>query len=158
MTLRPTQAEFGTALRAVELTTVVYKPPDDARNWKPCDFMVWVAGAPPTSAWFEVKDVDAVNSFPIAGLRPSQMQGIADATRVGFPYWLAIWWRRQREWTISDAVRVLAWRDDNADDGVSPGWKPTSIPRELLISRFGISSTKQQLTGTLKAVLLGEVD
>lgn len=151
----PSEGKFGEALRAVDLSMVVYKPPDDARLWKPCDFMVWLAdirvgldgGAVPS--WFEVKDVKAVDSFPVAEIRPSQMQGIRDAARVGIPYWLAVWWRRHSSWTVSDAVKLI-----KAYEGQSP----TSIPRTLLMSRFGLESTQAQLTSNLKMVLLGEAD
>jgi hypothetical protein len=170
----PSEGVFGAALREVELLSVVYKPPDDARNWKPCDFMWWgpvehfngrvddISEGPMLAhaVWFEVKDVaTAVESFPFAELRPSQLQGIRDAARVGIPYWLAVWWRRHKVWTISDAVRVLAWRDNT--DGHRPHDEsppPKSIPRVLLASRFGVDSTKQQLASTLKQVLLGEAD
>lgn len=180
MTKRPSEAEFGAALREVDLVSYVFRPPDPklgagVSNWKPCDFMAWhrlmlvddankatygpfanpsiiVAG----STWFECKDVTAVESFAFAELRPSQLAGIRDAERVGIPYWLAVWWRRQKEWTISDASRVLLWREE---DGASRGEAvllPTSIPRNLLESRFGVSCARAQLASTLKQVLLGE--
>lgn len=153
---RASEGEFGKALRAVDLEPFVYKPADDARNWKPCDFMVWYQPplvhryegqenhpGRPSVAWFEVKDTDAVETFPLSAFRPAQRQGVEEACGLGIPYWIAIWWRRHREWTISDAKRVI-------DHG-------QSTPRELLSSYFGIDTTSAQLRQTLKAVLLGEV-
>ena len=152
---RPSEGQFGAALRDVDVAMIVYKPPDDARNRKPCDFMAWHHNYDfPRSTWFEVKDVDTVDAFPFSELRPSQLQGIRDAERIGIPYWLAVYWRRHRAWTISDAVRVLGWRDDIPALEVR---NQTSIPRELLMSRFGIDATPATLTSVLKSVLLGDV-
>lgn len=166
MTKRSSEGDFGAALRDVDLQSVVYKPPDDARNRKPCDFMVWHREFNPAcsmtpreevvATWFEVKDVDAVDAFPFSELRPSQLAGIHDAKRIGIPYWLAVYWRRHKLWTISNAERVLAWREIHEGSNNEP--YPTSIPFTLLESRFGISSTKRQLTSALKQVLLGEAD
>jgi hypothetical protein len=163
MTKRASEAAFGLALREIDrdIPTYVYKPPDPkmgagVSNWKPCDFMVWQAtqgldfympmgGA--HSAWFEVKDVDAVNTFNAKGeLRDSQRQGIRQARRIGIPYWVAVYWRRHKSWTISDAVKMdLA----NALDG--------SVTRDLLQTRYGIESKPRELPSMLKMILAGEV-
>jgi hypothetical protein len=152
---RLSEGQFGAALRSCDVASIVYKPPDDARTWKPCDYMVWInwdndlrAGS--RSIWFEVKDVDAVAAFPFSELRPAQMKGIHDAARIGIPYWLAVYWRRERDWSISDAAKVLAWRDQQ--ESVA-----TSVPRELLVSRFGIDATPATLTSVLKSVLLDDI-
>jgi hypothetical protein len=160
MTTRASQGEFGKALRAVDLSLYVYRPEDprgreSVGNRKPCDFMTWVAGSPPTAQWFEVKDVDAVDRFAFAEFQPAQIAGIATARRLGIPYWVAIYWRRAKMWTISDGIRMLEWRAEVSQGRVQA--TPTSIPRELLMSRFGVDSTNQQLSSTLKAVLLGDV-
>jgi hypothetical protein len=168
---RPSEAEFGAALRAVDLRLYVFKPSDRDINWKPCDFMTWLdsghddADAGPGVIrhqvypnWFEVKDVDAVNAFPFSELRPSQYQGIADADRVGIPYWLAVYWRRHKAWTISDAVKVIEWKLQQVAAATDlAGIQPKSIDRTLLMSRFGVESSKSLLSSTLKSVLLGEV-
>lgn len=154
---RGSEGVFGGALRQVDLRMTVYKPPDDARLWKPCDYMAWATPGPdlsgvmppPWTAWFEVKDVDAVNAFSLRELRPSQLQGMHEAWRVGIPYWLAVWWRRHKSWTISNMHRYKA--------DIPEGEVPTSIDRVLLMSRYGIQSTTGQLASTLKSVLLGEV-
>lgn len=145
---------FGRALREMDLLSVVYKPPDDARTWKPCDFMVWFSapGTDDTSAWFEVKDVDLVSVFPLHELRASQLAGIRDAARVGIPYYLAVWWRKAQMWSISDAIAVVKWWEEAAAKG-----PVTSIKRELLQSRFGIDSTNAQLSSNLKALILDGV-
>lgn len=198
---RPSESEFGKALREVDLRAYVYRLPDPktgfgVSNWKPCDFMVWfqhtgwsglsanrivkpertqealhwlaehgpesslpddfiTLGRPGNqSAWFECKDTDQVNSFPFADMRPSQLAGIADAQRVGVPYFLAIYWRKAKRWTISDAVRVMGWRQDEAE---TRGYIP-SISRELLMSRFGFDAAPRDLSQTLKAAMLGELN
>lgn len=169
MTKRPSEGELGAALRAIDgLKTHVLRLPDPKSgegisNWKPADFIVWIASEYPAGVmleaathWIEAKDTTAIGRFPFADLRPSQLAGIHDAERMGIPYWLAIYWRGAREWTISDAVRVVAWQKGQAD--TIPGPPPTSIPKTLLESRFGVSSSKAQLSSTLKGVLLGEVD
>lgn len=170
MTKRPSEGELGAALRNVDgLKVHVLRLPDPksgegVSNWKPADFIVWVSyvrwnGEPDTDAttthWVEAKDTDAVARFPYSDIRPSQLAGIRDAERMGIPYWLAIYWRRSREWTISDAIRVLAWQRDQIS-GEETSVK--SIPKTLLESRFGISTSKAQLSSTLKGVLSGEVD
>ena len=156
MTKRASEGEFGKALRDVDVAGIVFKPPDDGRNWKPCDYMVWVQwGEGVDSIWFECKDVDAVDRFPFAELRPSQLQGIRDAERVGIPYWLAVYWRRHKAWTISDAAKVMRWLEEERRPPNNQN--PTSIPRRLLMSRFGIDATPATLSSVLKSVLLGDV-
>jgi hypothetical protein len=154
---RASEGKLGEALRGMDLEPlIVYKPPDDARNWKPCDFMVWwgtgavVEGAIRRgSAWVEAKDTPNAMVFPFAELRPSQIKGIRDAGAVGFPYLLCIWWRPAQRWTISDAVRVLAWFEDIGGEGR----EPKSIPRELLMSRFGVDADNSRLGMTIKTIL-----
>lgn len=168
MTKRSSEGDFGAALRDVDLQSVVYKPPDDARNRKPCDFMVWHREFNPAcsmtpreevvATWFEVKDVDAVDAFPFAELRPSQLAGIHDAQQIGIPYWLAVYWRRHKAWTISKAVDVVRWREIDATASRLPRDVPLkSVERELLMSRFGVDSSPANLVSTLKSVLLGDV-
>lgn len=155
---RESEGQFGAALRSldVELPIEVYKPPDDARNMKPCDFMVWFRRSTMAEhvepVWFEVKDTSSVGRFPFSEIRPSQHAGIRAAHRIGIPYYLAVYWRRDRTWTISNAHRVVEWRDE------TPPIPAKSIPRVLLASRFGVDSSPGQLGITLRAVLLGEVD
>lgn len=155
---RASEAAFGLALREVDrdVPTFVYRLPDPkagggVSNWKPCDYMVWQLGEDPESvtpsAWFEVKDVDAVNTFNAKGeLRPSQRQGIATARRLGIPYWLAIYWRRHKSWTISDAVKMDL---GHALDG--------SVTRDHLQTRYGIESKPRELVSMLKMLMAGEV-
>lgn len=159
MTKRSSEGELGAALRSIEDLDglIVYKPPDDARNWKPADFMVWWL-APKTpyagmvrAAWLECKDVTSVNTFAKAELRPSQIKGIRDAAAAGLPYFLCVYWRLARRWTISDAIRVYRWFAEPANV------LATSIPRELLMSRFGIDAAPRDLAQTLKIALTGEL-
>ena len=139
------ERRFRELLTDVDLPgLIIYKPPDDARNWKPCDFMVWT----PAPFWFECKDTDAVNIFNLGRkLRPSQLTGIQEAVRLGIPYWIAVFWRKHHHWTISD-VGLLRMR---GEDWLAP------VRRELLMSRYGVDSTPANLPSTLKTILLGEV-
>lgn len=167
MTKRASEGELGAALRQIDgLRTSVLRLPDPkvgagVSNWKPCDFVVWTAPRDLVAftSWWEAKDTDQVARFPFADMRKGQLAGIPEAARMGIPYWLAIWWRRSREWTISDGIRVMAWRaeQDRLREALIDG-TTTSIPKTLLESRFGISASKAQLSSTLKGVLLGEVD
>ena len=172
MAKRPTEGELGAALRNIDgLAVEVYRPPDPkgpqgVSNWKPADYLVWVRestdaypGKPIVgSHWFEVKDLDGWGGFPFRELRPAQIAGIHSASRIGIPYWLCVWWRRHDEWTISDAVKVLAWREEEGHQRAVPARLVTSIPWTLLASRFGVTSSKSQLASTLKGVITGEVD
>lgn len=162
---RDSEGHFGAALRDCDVAGYVYKPGDRDPNMKPCDFMVWLQGysqerdhAYVQSVWFEVKDLPptVVNAFPFSELRPAQVAGIRDAERIGIPYWLAIYWRRHKAWTISDATKVMRWRDEeNAQ--LPTIAQPKSIPRRLLNSRFGIDATAATLSSTLKSILLGDI-
>lgn len=123
-----------------------YKPPDDARNTKPCDFMVWWQGKLEETipvgfaAWIEVKDVTATQVFSMNELRPSQRAGIRAAAAAGIPYLLAVYWRLHQDWTISDAIKLTA--------------EPhPAVSRTLLMSRYGVQSTPGQLGSTLRLVL-----
>jgi len=154
---------FGAALRAIDdsVPTFVYRPPDlpGPSQGKPADFMVWGLGdadiAPDLRgkfvdvAWFECKELGAAvaESFPCRLVRPSQRQGIREAMRVGIPYWLAVYWKRHKAWTISDAVRLEATGDLDR----------TSLQRALLNSRYGIDATPATLTSVLKSLMAGEV-
>lgn len=153
----PSEAAFGAALRGLDadLPILVYKPPDDARNRKPCDFMVWFRGHDAEwqpavrAAWFEVKEVVALGRFNVNDLRPSQKAGIRDAGAIGIPYYVAVYWANLHSWTVSVAYKML-------EHAVAEG--NTSISRELLMSRFGIQSSPANLGSTLKDVLHGEFD
>lgn len=128
----------------------IYKPPDDARNWKPCDFMVWWNATPgeerrwlvPRSAWIEVKENKQLGSFPLAEMRPPQRLGIAGAFAIGLPYLLVIWWTRRRIWTISDglALRTLPAKG--------------SMPFSVLAGRIGIDAQQDHLAEVLRACLM----
>ncbi len=137
------EARVRDALKSMALKTLVYKLPDDARNWKPADFAVWWVGG---AALLEVKDTDAVSLWPLRDLRDSQRVGILEAKTVDLPYWLVIWWRRHRRWTISNGVTVLT----SAGDG--------SRSYSWLSSVAGIDCDAGKLPETLRSVLLGEVD
>lgn len=77
-----------------------YKPPDDSRNAKPCDFLVWYMGTDEWahSLWLEVKQERGA-SLRSDQIRPSQRAGVARAMRLAIPYWLVIWWATPGWWT-----------------------------------------------------------
>lgn len=149
----PTEGKVRKALLETGLEPLVYKPPDDARNWKPCDFMVWYRGDTggtwpedtTLSAWIEVKEVKAVGSFPVAELRPSQRGGMRDAAAVGIPYYLVLWWKARGVWTITAAWLL----------GALPA--KGSIPFAHLAGGAGIDAPPRALASVLAAVLRGEV-
>ena len=121
------EARARVALKAAGL--FVYKPPDDARNWKPCDFLTW---APPVrtpvvdsdtgyglrwegdaiSRWVEVKQVgSSALTMPASDLRPSQLSGVAEAMRLGIQYWLLIYWKHPKipgkaRWTCLELTQL----------------------------------------------------
>lgn len=154
---RDSEGKFGKALRDVDLPTYVYKIPDvpGPTNFRPCDYLVWFDhgfGEPLSgdarSAWFECKDIDALNSFNLNLIRPAQRRGVDEARFLGVPYWLAIYWRRRNLWTISDMAKVV--------DTKIWGLVPVSLTFTDLSARYGIDSSPAQLAMNLKAVLLGE--
>lgn len=163
---RASEGLLGEALRELDLEPYVYRLPDPktgagVSNWKPCDFMVWwravaehetperiVVHPYVATAWIEAKDTDQLNSFPYADLRPSQIAGMLEAGRLGIPYILAVYWRKARVWSLSDAPRVLEWFNHLGADH-----RPTSIPRDLLMSRFGVDSEPRNLPTTIKVIL-----
>lgn len=151
----PSEGRFRELLSDVDLPgLIIYKPPDDARNWKPCDFMLWWPGTndmgvpgfrpTPASAWVEVKDVNVVNIFPLDELRPSQRAGIRQADEIGLPYVLAIWWRRRNGWTFSNAAAVL-------------GTGARTVAYTDLVSTYGIDAPAAKASSILRSVLEGEV-
>lgn len=161
---RSSEGELGIALRGMDFDPAPYvlKLPDPktgagVSNWKPCDFLVWYPVLDENllwtrSAWIEAKDTDQVNTFPYADLRPAQIAGIIQANELVIPYLLAVWWRKARRWTISDAYAVLQW----FNQGIGAGGtitRPTSIGRELLMSRFGVDASNDNLGQTIRVIL-----
>lgn len=133
---------FREALGKVDLSLVIYKPPDDSRNWKPCDFMVWWRSEIVETAWFEVKEARSGTTFPVEKeLRPAQRSGILDAAAIGFPYWLAIWWPERSVWSISRAIRVI---------------DAKTLTFGELAGKYGLDAPQRSLPGTLRAILEGE--
>lgn len=172
MTKRLSEGFLGAALRQIDLVTHVYKPPDQAGNWKPCDYLVWVKSTVRAHAfvdvlgtgeeidtvdsfWFEAKDEKALETFNWRlQMRPAQLQGIRDAERVGIPYYLAVYWRRHREWTISDAVKLYHATRVKPD---GTGGVLSFKRRAMGAGGLGIDSSPGQLSSVLKAVVLGEL-
>jgi len=124
------EARARVALKAAGL--FVYKPPDDARNWKPCDFLTWQAPkqmdlrvdpetgygladhAHTVSRWIEVKQIpSSALTMAATGMRPSQRAGVAEAMRLRIPYWLLIFWKHPKipaaaRWTCLEMTRLSA--------------------------------------------------
>lgn len=141
------------ALNEMSLTVLVYKPPDDARNWKPADFMVWWLDddwVRKGTALIEVKQSPNKGTFPVRELRPAQREGMVQARGVLVPYWLAIYWpARGGRWTISHGNTILDYLR-----GV-PAAK--SLEYDWLASSAGIDCAARDLAPILRGVLLGEV-
>lgn len=146
---------------AEDMPLIVYKPPDDARLWKPADFLVWFPDFRPDwqmdkalvtgSAMIEVKDNPQVNGYPFSDLRPNQRAAIREAARIGLPYWLVIWWRHLKRWTVSDAAKVVAFIDDPRTAPIK------SVHWMQLAGNMGVDATSDTLAGTLGAALRGEL-
>lgn len=147
MTKGTSEGRFRDALKRCDLAAWAYKPPDDARNWKPSDYLVMLTAG--LVRLVEVKDLpDAVEVFPWRDIRPSQLEGMRRAREMKVPYYLVVWWRRHKQWTVSDSARVLDWKEANPD---------AALTRTLLMSRFGVDATDPTLPGVLKAALLGDL-
>lgn len=148
----PSEGIFRKALDALDLApTFIYKPPDDARNWKPCDYMLWYPNwlpdfpsVSPNTAWFEVKESPNLGSFGLRDIRPSQWQGAGTAKKLGFPYIFAIRWKRDGMWSLVDGVRLLDWYLPD---------RPAAVTRVALDSRFGVSCDPGQLPSMIRAAL-----
>lgn len=148
--------EVRKALGAMDLELYVYKPPDapgPRQNWKPCDFMVWFPDWRPDylmdqpgitgAAWIEVKSTPGLNVAGAKLWRPTQLEGMREAARVGIPYLTVVHWPRKKAWTIGTAAIVLT-----AVDSL----RTTGIP----FSAFPIECGTGQLAEHLRAALLGE--
>src|SRR5512137_642133 len=92
MTKGSSEATVAKALADIDDPIVaVWKPPDDARNWKPADYLVWFDGR---AAMIEVKDCPAMRGFPFDQLRPTQRAWAYRCRQTGTPYLLVIHWQR----------------------------------------------------------------
>lgn len=129
----PSEGRIGSLLRATGC--FAYKPPDDARNWKPCDFMVWVRDMRPKSFWVEVKSSPSP-SLPARDLRPSQLAGVAEAMRLGISYWLVVSWTGWGDWTAVELTALQqgtdAWVKTLPHDW--HGWTYTGRASEVIFS------------------------
>lgn len=147
----PSEGIVSRALRSAfdDEPNFVYKPPDDARNWKPCDFMVWWYLGGDHSAWVEAKQTPNKTVFNIKDIRTSQESGIRTAMRLRIPYLLVIRWKSDGMWSIVDAVGLFDWLGRQL-----PGYCPTSVERVALESRWGVSCATGQLSSMLRAALI----
>lgn len=147
MTKGSSEAIVAKALADIDDPIIaVWKPPDDARNWKPADYLVWFDGK---AAMIEVKDCPAVRGFPLADLRPTQRAWAWRCGEVGIPYFLVIHWQRTQDWTISNALEVLRWKREDVFH--------KSVPRALLQGAFGVQTDGRLLAASLRLALLGEM-
>lgn len=133
----PSEGKVGSLLRSTGC--FAYKPPDDARNWKPCDFMVWVRdGRVPKSFWVEVK-ASSSPSLPARDLRPSQLAGVAEASRLGISYWLVVCWNHRFPEVTWSAAELTALQQ-GVDGWVQSlphdwkGWTYTGRASEVIFS------------------------
>jgi len=141
------EANVAKALSDIDDPIVaVWKPPDDARNWKPADYLVWFDGK---AAMIEVKDCDALRGFPLAELRPTQRAWAYRCDEAGIPYLLVIYWQRTSDWTISDTMKVIEWEKEDVFH--------KSCPRALLQGAFGVQTDGRLLAATLRLALMGEM-
>lgn len=136
------------ALDDMDLDTWVYKPPDDARNWKPADFILWWDDpdsgellSVAQTAMIEVKDTAALRVYNLSDIRPSQHNAMMRAQIMGIPYLVAIWWRRHKRWTISIGSRLF--REEKR-----------SLRYLDLSSSLGLDCTQDMLASTLRSILV----
>jgi len=141
-----------------DMPLVWWKPPDDARNWKPADYLLWfkVPDRETTcggySAFIEVKATTQVHVFPIKDFRPVQVAYMRRAAELGLPYLVVIQWRRSNDWTISDGRKIARMLDAKQEEPL------TSISKQTLRSLFGVDCSTAHLAGTIGAALRGELD
>lgn len=146
-----TEGRVRNALNLMDLRPcLVYKPPDDSRNWKPADFCLWFRrDSTIASAFLEVKLSSGANVWSVRDLRPAQREGIRQAFEVGMDYWIVVWWPNHQKWTISEGRKVLAAIErDPAVPSLHYSW---------LSSVAGMDCTTRDLPSILRAALLGEV-
>lgn len=152
MTRKYSETKVREALSAMDLDVVVYKPVDNAgraQNTKPADFMVWwhaegIVSSGAMSAWLEIKECPNLDSFPFSLIRPSQWAAMRDAERIELPYYLVVYWKARKLWTVTTSRRLLA--ADEAGD--------VSMARV----RFPLECRPAELENHLRGVLLGEID
>lgn len=153
------QDQIREALKGID-GLIAYKPPDDSRNWKPCDQMLWWAGDHPinlgdgsngpilpNSAWLEVKmnplqGLWRVTSANADGLSLQQLRAARDALDIGLPFVVAVYWKGRKYWTL----HVNPTRNDF----------PAKLSFEEATTRWGVGTAPANLRSTLRAVLAGE--
>lgn len=149
---RSSEGHVGEALRSIDdddLSVFAYKPADaPGSGMKPADFLVWYIvlanpGALAESAFVEVKDTDRAVLFPLADIRPAQRLAIERCRILGLPYWLVIWWRKRKRWTISSATALPL--------------EERSVSIVALASRYGVDCRNDELASFLRAALLGDI-
>lgn len=155
------QDQVREALKGID-GLVAYKPPDDSRNWKPCDQMVWwwqpydeenfaaanVSRGWPRSAWLEVKMNPLKGSWHVTtpngseGLSLQQARAAFDAEEIGLPYVVAVYWKARKYWT-------LHWRVGRREF-------PGKLTFEGATTSWGVGCAPANLRSTLRLVLAGE--
>lgn len=155
---KASEGQMGVALREMDLETFVFKPADaPGSGMKPSDYLVWFLPDPDQFellreyefAFVEAKDTTAVGVFNLSEIRLSQRKAIKRAAELGIPYWLAIWWRRRKKWSISDARRIF--------DAYPITGANRSLTYQALTSTYGVDCEAHQLAATMRMVLLGEL-
>lgn len=153
MTRKTSEIVVGKALRSMDLRSMVYKMPDDARNRKPADFAVFMERG--RSAFVEVKTNPNLRSFPLRAIRAEQLLAMQECYRLGIPYWLVVWWPKGAHagaYTISDMRKLVRL--------VNEKWE-AEWPNMLTFTELrdlGDASNGLQLAGYLAAALRGELD
>jgi hypothetical protein len=146
------QDQIRDALKGID-GLIAYKPPDDSRNWKPCDQMLWWddplngLGLALHSAWLEVKmnplkGLWHVTSSGADGLSLQQVRAAVDAEQIGLPYIVAVYWKALRYWTLHYRVGRVAF--------------PGKLTFDEATTQWGVGTAPANLRSTLRAVLAGE--
>lgn len=153
MTRKTSEIVVGNALRSMDLRSLVFKIPDDARNRKPADFMVGMERG--RLAFVEVKTNPNTRSFPLRAIRAEQLLAMQACHRLGIPYWLVVWWHKGDHagwYTLSDMRRLVQLVNEKWE----AEWPHMLTFAEL--SDLGDRTNGLRLASYLAAALRGELD
>lgn len=138
---------------------LTYKPPDDARNWKPADWLLWwdaneLLGAPPITrcGMLEVKQNDRQRIWHWTqggseSLRPIQLAAVARCRTLGMPYFVAVYWKGRSYWTLHRVDRWL---------GIDGPTVETPISFDDAVTKYGVGTAPANLLATLSGLIRGD--
>jgi hypothetical protein len=183
----PSEGKVREALEAlaVDMPLLFYKPPDDARNWKPADFLVWWGVSAANMTWvlkggesFEIPKPGRIEVMPAGASIEVLRTGAGSAfievkdnpnlrgyNTVDLRPVQRAWMRHAAR--IGVAYWLVMWWHKRHLWSVSDAAKvihaidsnpstPT-FPFSLFITEYGVDTDTAHLAGTLGAALRGEI-